>query len=160
MHRLAIYFLTALGWFTYAWSDAVWAAANPLQVKLTPELRVVEQHGNEQRVSYVPAKIIAQGQEIYYTVNIVNLTNEKLRHAEVVQPVPANTHLVERSATGAGAAISYSIDGGKNFITATEVRSAGNDSAAHSRITHIRWQFRHALAPHVAVLARFRVVFD
>ena len=135
--------------------------ANPLQVTLIPELRVVEQHGNEQRITYVPAKQVSQGQEICYTVRIVNLANEKIRHAEVVQVVPANTHLVERSVTGAGALISYSIDGGRNFISAAETRDEMDDNPDKKiRITHVRWQFHHALAPHVIVLARFRVVFD
>jgi uncharacterized repeat protein (TIGR01451 family) len=137
------------------------AEVNPLQITLIPEVRKVETHGSESRVYYVPAKTISQGEEIYYTVRIVNLANDKVKRATVVQPVPSNTHLVDRSVTGAGAAITYSIDGGKTFISAGEMRNALDDRAPLPvRVTHIRWQFRHALAPHVVVFARFRVLFD
>jgi uncharacterized repeat protein (TIGR01451 family) len=136
------------------------ADVSPLQVTLIPELRVAELVGKEIRYRFVPAQQVTQGQEIYYTARITNLANEKVKHPIVDQPVPANTHLVERSVTGGGAAVSYSIDGGKNFMPSSELRSAAADSRTPLKITHIRWQFRHALAPHVTVLARFRVVFD
>jgi len=141
-------------------ADLARADVSSLQVTLLPELRIVESGSKEPRYRFVPAQQINQGQEIYYTVRITNRTKEKVKHATVEQPVPANTHLVERSVTGGGATISYSVDGGKTFITSSEWRAAVSDSHAPIRITHIRWQFRHALAPHVTVLARFRVVFD
>jgi len=133
-------------------------SANPLLITMSPEIRIVERHGKDEQVRYVPARKVEQGQEIYYTVRIVNASNEKVRHATVVQTVPANTSLVEKSVTGAGAALTYSIDGGKNFITLTELRNVS--ATVTPRVTHIRWQFRHSLAPHVTVLARFCAVFD
>ena len=137
------------------------AEVNPLQITLTPEVRKVETHGSESRVDLVPATTIPQGEEIYYTVRIVNLMNDKVKRATVVQPVPTNTHLVDHSVTGAGAAITYSVDNGRTFISASEMRDAlDGHSSPQVNVTHIRWQFRHALAPHVVVFARFRVVFD
>lgn len=158
--RLRIFFIVITLSCFYAWCSFAMAEPSPLQVTLTPELRVVEHRGNEQQYHYVPATQVSQGGEIYYTVRIINVTNDRVRHAVVVQAIPANTHLIEDSATGAGAAISYSIDGGKNFLSATALSDATDDSAGPLHITHIRWQFHHALAPHVMVLARFRVVFD
>lgn len=133
----------------------------PLHITLIPELRVVDGQGSEARYHYIPAREVAAGQEIYYTVRIVNITEEKIKHAEVVVPVPANTHLVKQSVTGAGAIISYSTDGGHTFASAQDVYDiAGAYQKKPVRVTHIRWQFRHPLASHVVVLARFRVVFD
>jgi uncharacterized repeat protein (TIGR01451 family) len=140
-------------------SAASSAPSDQLIVTMLPEIRVVERHGKDQQVRYLPAKVVEQGQEIYYTVRIVNATNEKVRRAAVIQQVPANTRLVDKSVTGAGAALSYSIDGGKTFFSLAELRNNGSVPAS-PRVTHIRWQFRHPLAPHVVVLARFRVVFD
>lgn len=139
--------------------------ASPLEISLQPELRVMEQHGKEVSYRYAPAHNIQQGQEIYYTVRIVNVGNESVRHAVVVQPIPLNTHYVARSATGAGALITFSIDGGKSFVTPDELQrarnqGAANASAATAKYTHIRWQLRHSLAPHAVALARFRVVFE
>jgi len=129
-------------------------------VTLSPEIRVIEQRGKDQTVHYAPAKTVEQGQQLYYTVRIVNTSNEKVKHAVVVQPVPANTSLLEKSVTGAGASLGYSIDGGKTFISLTDLRNLISGAAITPRVTHIRWQFRHPLAPHVTVLARFCVVFD
>jgi uncharacterized repeat protein (TIGR01451 family) len=131
---------------------------SPLMVTMLPEIRVIERRGKDEQVRYVPAKDVEQGQQIYYTVRIVNAGNEKVRRAVVIQPVPANTRLVDRSVTGAGATLSYSIDGGKTFLSNAELRSMNPNTS--QKITHIRWQFRHPLAPQVTVLARFRVVFD
>jgi uncharacterized repeat protein (TIGR01451 family) len=146
--------------FAAGFSCLALAAPNPLRTRLIPEIRVVETQGKETRARMIPATIIAQGTEVYYTVRATNDSNEKLRNAVIVQAVPVNTRYVDRSATGAGAAITYSIDGGKNFISASELRSAIGDNPKSVRVTHIRWQLRHALAPHVTVFARFRAVFD
>jgi uncharacterized repeat protein (TIGR01451 family) len=133
---------------------------SPLQVTLIPEMRVLEHHGIDE-YHYRPALKIKQGQEIFYTVRIINTTNEKAKHPVVIQPVPTNTHLIEGSVTGTGAAISYSIDGGKTFASMIELSDgSGDDTPITNNITHVRWQFRHAVAPHAMVLARFRVVFD
>lgn len=136
------------------------AAPNPLRITLIPELRVIDPQAKESRSRMVPATTIEQGTEVYYTVRATNESNEKLRNAVIVQAVPVNTRYVDKSATGAGASIMYSINGGKSFISASELRGVMSDSPRNIRVTHIRWQFRHALAPHVTVLARFRVIFD
>jgi len=137
-------------------------SSNQLAVTMTPEIRIVEGHGNDEKVRYVPAHQIVEGQDIYYTVRIINISNEKVKRAVVIEPVPANTRLLEKSVTGAGASLSYSIDGGKSFISAAELHNSviEQPSTTTQKVTHIRWQFRHPLAPHVTVLARFRVVFD
>ena len=142
-------------------ADQVNPLPSSLQITLIPEVRMVEHLNGSDHYRYVPAENVVQGQEIYYTVKIVNVGGDKLKHAIVVQPIPINTHLVEHSVTGAGATIAYSIDGGKDFLSADELQSVVDDrSPTFVRVTHIRWQFRHALASHVVVLARFRVVFD
>jgi len=132
--------------------------SSQLVVTMSPEIRVIERRGKDENVRYIPATEVEQGQEIYYTVRILNASNEKVKRAMVIQPVPANTRLIERSVTGAGAALSFSVDGGKNFVSLTELRNS--NAGSPPKVTHIRWQFKHPLAPHVVVLARFRVVFD
>ena len=150
--------LTICLWLS-AWTDVL-ADPSPLHITMMPELRVVDHYDNADHYHYVPAKQVEQGQEIYYTVRIVNVTNERIKHAVVVQPVPANTQLLDGSVTGIGAIITYSIDDGQTFIAATEAYDAANAHHVPPRVTHIRWQFRHPLSPHVVVFARFRVVFD
>lgn len=156
-----------------------WAAqiepANPLEISVQAQLRSVEHDGSVTSYRYVPAQRVAQGQELYYTVRIRNVGTLAIHDAVVVQPIPANTHYVAHSATGAGAQITFSVDGGKVFAASAELKLpssfsvAGEDNAASvpatrraspADYTHIRWQLRHSLEPGAVVLARFRVVFN
>jgi len=111
---------------------------------------------------YVPARLLAQGQVVYYTLRITNQSTVPLRNVAVVQPVPANTTYLADSASGPGAAVSFSVDGGKTFATPEALMIAVEGStqlARASQYTHIRWQLRNPLAPGATALARFRATF-
>ncbi len=128
-------------------------AASP-EVDVLAELRVpIAEHGPS--FQYVPADKFVQGQEIFYTVRIQNSTEKSMSGVQVIQVVPANTRYVQRSATGAGAQISCSYDGGKTFIT--ETPSPINQNGV---CTHLRWDLPYPLASKAVLLARFRVVFQ
>ena len=139
-----------------------------LEVRVQAELRVAEHDGTLVTYRYVPAKQFSQGQELYYTVRLRNVSTMAIRDAEVVQPIPEHTHYVAHSATGAGADITFSIDGGKHFAAPEQLRLSrppSTDAGAAKRVTandytHIRWQLQHPLEPGAVVLARFRVVFN
>jgi uncharacterized repeat protein (TIGR01451 family) len=111
---------------------------------------------------YVPATTIEQGQEINYTVRIANPDTAALPKPTVILPLPTNTHYVPESATGAGADIQFSVDGGQTFAKPGALRSPANAErvASAGEYTHIRWQLRYALAPKAVLLARFRAVFE
>jgi uncharacterized repeat protein (TIGR01451 family) len=112
---------------------------------------------------FVPARMLEQGQVVYYTLRITNQTTVPLRNVAVVQPVPANTTYLADSASGPGAAVSFSVDGGQTFAPAgslmIEVEGAKQQLAQASQYTHIRWQLRNPLAPGATALARFRATF-
>ena len=110
----------------------------------------------------MPATLIKEGQEIDYTMRIVNPDTVALPAAIVIQALPTNTHYVAGSATGAGADIQFSVDGGQNFAKPGALRSPVSPErvANAAEYTHIRWQLRYPLAPKAVVLARFRAVFE
>jgi uncharacterized repeat protein (TIGR01451 family) len=111
---------------------------------------------------FVPARMLEQGQVVYYTLRITNQTTVPLRNVAVVQPVPANTIYLADSASGPGAAVSFSVDGGLSFAPAQSltVETDGLKRPAQvSQYTHIRWQLGNALAPGATALARFRATF-
>ena len=112
---------------------------------------------------FVPARMLEQGQIVYYTVRITNQTTVPLRNVAVVQPVPANTVYIADSAAGPGAAVSFSVDGGNSFAAAdalvAEVEGT-KQPAQPAQYTHIRWQLRNPLAPGATALARFRATFQ
>lgn len=111
---------------------------------------------------FVPARLLEQGQVVYYTLRITNQTSVPLRNVAVVQPVPANTTYLADSAAGPGAVVSFSVDGGGTFAPADSlmIEVEGARQLAHAaQYTHIRWQLRNPLAPGATALARFRATF-
>lgn len=142
----------------------------PLEVTTRAELRIAERDGNTLTYRYVPAQRFVQGQELFYTVRIRNSGSSALQDAIVVQPIPVHTHYLTRTATGAGAVITFSVDGGRTFAASDELKlpiepfatnaAASSRRASAADYTHIRWQLQHPLEPGAVVLARFRVVFN
>jgi uncharacterized repeat protein (TIGR01451 family) len=111
---------------------------------------------------FVPARMLEQGQVVYYTLRITNQTSVPLRNVAVVQPVPANTTYVADSASGPGAAVSFSVDGGHSYGPAGSLMievEGSRQLAQAAQYTHIRWQLRNPLAPGATALARFRATF-
>lgn len=111
---------------------------------------------------FVPARMLEQGQVVYYTVRITNQTTVPLRNVAVVQPIPANTTYLADSAAGPGAIVSFSVDGGLSFAPAQSLMIEANgvkQPAQATQYTHIRWLLRNPLAPGATALARFRATF-
>lgn len=109
-----------------------------------------------------PATQLDEGAEIFYTLRIRNPGAKPMAGVSVTQPVPYNTRYVAGSAAGAGADITFSIDGGAHFAHANQLKWPGNPGkvAPASHYTHIRWQMAYPLAARSVVLARFRAVFN
>lgn len=143
-------------------ATVVWATeAVELRTQLIAEVR--ETTGPPDRPSFrmVPAKRLAQGQVVYYTVRITNPTPVFANKVQVSQMIPANTAYVAGSAAGPGADIEFSIDGGQTFAPAENLKLPdGVTKAPPERYTHIRWRLRNPLAPGATALVRFRATFN
>jgi uncharacterized repeat protein (TIGR01451 family) len=149
------------------------SAAEGLEISLIAEVRQEVEVSPGRRVArLVPAQVLRQGQEIFYTVRIRNTAATPAQNVEVVQRIPQNTSYVANSAGGPGAEIAVSADGltfsreGAVIITeqSTLARSADDASrltrpATARDYTHVRWRLRNPLAPGAVALARFRAVF-
>lgn len=123
-----------------------------IQTELVAEVREnISTTPGRELFRFVPARMLEQGQVVYYTLRITNQTTVPLRNVAVVQPVPANTTYLADSASGPGAAVSFSVDGGLSFVP--------ERPGQVSHYTHIRWQLRNPLAPGATALARFRATF-
>lgn len=133
-----------------------------IDVQVEAELRVAEGPAKSRQYRYVPAMHVAEGQELYYTVYVRNLGKTAASNVVVVRPVPGNTFYLPNTATGAGADVSFSVDGGKTFARPEKLHldeQAPGVRAPAQAYTHIRWQWSYPLAPGAVVLARFRAVF-
>jgi uncharacterized repeat protein (TIGR01451 family) len=151
-------------------------ATDGLEISLVAEVRQEVEVSPGRRIArLVPAQVLRQGQEIFYTVRIRNAAATPAQNVEVVQRIPQNTHYVPESAAGPGARISVSADGGLTFGEEGQVivtdqsalalmhapadKSALTRPATASDYTHLRWRLRNPLAPGAVALARFRAVF-
>lgn len=145
------------------------ASAEEIETTLVAEVRQEIPAPNGRKLArLIPATTLNQGQEIFYTVRIRNAGAVPVRDVEVVQRIPANTTYVPESATGPGAEVSLSADGGITFgqegtLAVTEqptpVQVPSTRPATVQDYTHVRWRLRNALAPGAVALARFRAVF-
>jgi uncharacterized repeat protein (TIGR01451 family) len=161
--------LTSLWCLSALLFAAFWSLASrgaepaDIQTELIAEVREnISTTPGREAFRFVPARMLEQGQVVYYTVRITNQTTVPLRNVAVVQPVPANTIYLEDSASGPGADVSFSVDGGRMFAPAQSltIGAEGLQELAQSKqYTHIRWQLRNPLAPGATALARFRATF-
>jgi len=110
----------------------------------------------------VPADRVVPGDEVFYTLEIRNTGSRPLPPPTVDFPVPEHMRYIANSAVGAGAEVSYSVDGGHTFDRPENltVVVGGEDPrlATASDYTHIRWRLRHPLQGKAMALARFRAV--
>jgi uncharacterized repeat protein (TIGR01451 family) len=134
-----------------------------METRLIAEVREESAASGNPARYFVPATLLEEGREVFYTVRIRNPGAEFARDVVVVQRIPQNTTYVPDSAAGPGAEISFSVDGGQSFgaegqLTFTDQAGISRPATAQD-YTHIRWRLRNPLAPGAVALARFRAIF-
>lgn len=135
-----------------------------IETELVAEVRIEEVTATHRRARFVPATVVAQGEVVYYTVRIRNVSTEYARGVTVTQRIPSNTVYVAGSASAPNAEVTFSIDGGQTFAREQDLRVVDGDGvlrpAPMEQYTHIRWRLRNPLAPGAVALARFRAQFQ
>ncbi len=96
-----------------------------------------------------------------YTITAKNTGSEPADNIVVTNPIPAQTVYVEGSAFGAGSQITFSVDGGKNYDTAGNLKvkdASGKSRAATAEdYTHVRWTLAFSLKPGESAPVWYRV---
>ena len=124
------------------------AFAKPLvSVSITAEKEVTVVKNDQKATKKVAATKINPGDVIFYTLNFINSGDEAATNAVLDDPIPQGTVYLPGSASGAGAEITFSIDGGKSFtkpslLTYEVTLSNGKKEkrvASPEEYTHIRW---------------------
>lgn len=98
---------------------------------------------------FVPARRLAAGDEVHYTIRVHNPGREPVRDVQVTKRMPGGLHYVPGSAAGPASDVEFSADGGTRF-------AARPDSSDYS---HVRWKLRRPLPPGATALLRFRATF-
>jgi uncharacterized repeat protein (TIGR01451 family) len=124
------------------------ALAKPLvSVSITAEKEVTVVKSGQKVTKKVAATRIEPGDVIFYTLNYINSGDEAATSAVLDDPIPQGTVYLPGSALGAGAEITFSIDGGKSFkkpsLLIYEVKNPNGNmekrTASPEEYTHIRW---------------------
>jgi len=90
--------------------------AKPLMaISITTSKEVTETISGAKVKKLVPTRQAASGDTLVYTLAYSNKGNETATDAIVENPVSAGMTYIDNSASGAGAEITFSIDGGKNY---------------------------------------------
>ena len=133
-----------------------------LVTKAEREVEVVEKGVKVKKLA--PPDKMLPGDEVVYTVTYNNKTGKPAENVTVNNPVPRHTRYVDGSASGEGATITFSVDGGKTYATPDKLivtikDKSGKDitrPAAASDYSHIRWVLKQNVAPGQNGLVRFR----
>ena len=124
--------------------------SGPLETGIQIQRLVVEEGADGRTVrQFVDARRLEAGEQVYYTVRVTNPGREPVGEVVVTKRLPYGVDYVPGSAVGPACTVELSSDGGTSFAPA---RGKGS-------YTHVRWTFRHPLAPGATALLRFRAVF-
>ena len=124
------------------------AVAKPLvSVSITAEKEVTVVKSGQKTIKKIAATRIEPDDVIFYTMNYINSGDEAATSAVLDDPIPQGTVYLPGSAFGAGAEITFSIDGGKSFkkpsLLIYEVKNPNGSidkrTASPEEYTHIRW---------------------
>ena len=107
-----------------------------------------------------PADRVVSGDWVIYTLEVRNTAATTIRAPTVTYPVPEHMSYVAESAVGPATEISYSVDGGRSFDAAENLKVQDADGqlrpAAAADYTHIRWQLKNSLKGNSVAFVRFR----
>ena len=134
-----------------------------LAIKGTAEVAVVATSPDgRESVKLTPADRVVPGDQVIYTVEIRNKTAMALPPPRVDYRIPEHLRYVEDSASGPGADVTFSVDGGHRFDRPENLTVLGTDGRRHlataADYTHIRWQLKNILKGHAVAFARFRAI--
>jgi uncharacterized repeat protein (TIGR01451 family) len=137
--------------------------SNPaIKVKVLAEIETNVSVADRASVKLGPADRVVPGDQIIYTVEIRNTGALPVNEPTVVYPVPEHMQYIADSASGPGAQVAFSIDGGHSFDQPQNLTVTG--SSGHTRpagvedYTTIRWQLKNRLNAHSVAYARFRAI--
>jgi uncharacterized repeat protein (TIGR01451 family) len=122
-------------------------AKSLVSVSITAEKEVTVVKNGQKVTKKVVASRINPDDVIFYTLNYINSGDEAATNVILDDPIPRGTVYLPGSASGAGAEITFSIDGGKTFkkpslLTYDVKLPNGNTEqriASPEEYTHIRW---------------------
>jgi uncharacterized repeat protein (TIGR01451 family) len=141
---------------------AAQGAADPLDVKAIAEVESRSTVAGHEVVKLIPADRVVPGDRVIYTLEARNTGASALESPIIIHAVPDHMRYIADTAVGPGAEVSYSVDGGRSFAHAEELKVLGADGrprpAVAADYTHIRWQLKNSLNANSVAFVRFRAL--
>jgi uncharacterized repeat protein (TIGR01451 family) len=138
------------------------ASSSPLEIRAVAEVESKSIVAGREVVKLIAADRVVPGDRVIYTLEVLNTGATALDAPVVVHPVPEHMQYVADTAVGPGAQVSYSVDGGRSFDRAENLKVLGSDGrprlALAADYTHIRWQLKNSLKPNSMAFVRFRAL--
>jgi uncharacterized repeat protein (TIGR01451 family) len=136
--------------------------ASPLAIRSIAEVESRSHTAGRESVKLIPADRVVPGDRVIYTLEVRNTGPTALDTPVVTHPVPEHMRYVADSAVGPGAEVTYSVDGGRSFERAENLKVPGADGrlrrAVAADYTDIRWQFKNTLKANSVAFVRFRAL--
>jgi uncharacterized repeat protein (TIGR01451 family) len=136
--------------------------ASPLEIKSIAEVESRSVEAGRAVVKLIPADRVVPGDRLIYTLEVRNTGATALDAPTVTHPVPEHMQYVADSAVGPASEVSYSVDGGRTFEHAENLKVFGVDGrlrpAVAADYTDIRWQLKNSLKANSVAFVRFRAL--
>jgi uncharacterized repeat protein (TIGR01451 family) len=127
------------------------------------EVEVIKTEG-EKEVKRLPAARVVPGDEVIYTIFYRNLGAEMADSVAITNPVPAHMLYKDGSAGGEGTVITFSVDNGKTYDAAGNLKVLDADGkerpAMASDYTHVRWTLEESLPPAAVGRVSFAAILE
>jgi uncharacterized repeat protein (TIGR01451 family) len=102
------------------------------------------------------------GTEVIYTTTFENIIDKPAEHIVIDNPIPNDSEYKAGSAFGKNCEILFSVDGGKKFGHAEDLKVKGEDGKSRTALpreyTNIRWTYKGQLATKKSGEVGFRAV--
>ncbi len=138
------------------------ATSPGLAVKAVAEVQIASMRAGHANRELVSADRVVPGDLVLYTLEVRNTGKVPVASPTVMNPIPAHMTYVADSATGPGADVSYSVDGGHLFDRPENLRVIDGEgrlrAAKASDYTHIQWKLKITLKPKSVAFTRFRAI--
>ena len=144
-------------------SQGVYAADAAIKVTriAQTEVEVIGKDGKK-AIERTPVAKAIPGTEVIYTTTFANTIDKPTGNISINNPIPEHTEYKAGSAFGKDCEILFSVDGGKTFGHAEDLKVTGADgrrrTAMPEEYTHIRWNYKAQLAPGKSGEVGFRAV--
>ena len=122
---------------------------------------VVVNDAGERQITYTSVAVTLPGDVIRYTLTYNHIGDEPATSVVIINPIPESTFYIADSAGGEDMEISFSIDGGKAYGKAKELKVIGPGGVSRlalpAEYTHVRWELLRELEKGESGIVFFKV---